>query len=65
MMEQQKSNRADGTWGRSTGKNEKILRSTSFSYAVRKLTHLGGGHRKIVYRHSEMAYIHRRQPEAA
>ena len=23
MMEQQKSNRADGTWGRSTGKNEK------------------------------------------
>ena len=23
MMEQQKSNRADGTWGRSTEKNEK------------------------------------------
>ena len=23
MMKQQKSNRADGTWGRSTGKNEK------------------------------------------
>ena len=35
------------------------------SYAVRKLTHLGGGHRKIVYRHREMAYIHRRQREAA
>ena len=28
---------------------------------VRKLTHLGGEHHKIVYRHSEMAYIHRRQ----
>ena len=34
----------------------KILRSMTFSYAVWKLTHLGGGHRKIVYRHSEMAY---------
>ena len=43
----------------------KILRSTTFSYAVRKLTHLGGGHRKIVQRHSEMAYINRRQREAA
>ena len=65
MMEQQKSNRADGAWGRSTGKNEKILRSTTFSYAVQKCTHLGGGHRKIVYRHSEMAYINRRRREAA
>ena len=43
----------------------KIHRSMTFLYAVRKLTHLGGGHRKIVYRHSEMAYIHRRQREAA
>ena len=51
--------------GKVNRKNEKILRSTSFSYAVRKLTHLGGGHHKIVYRHSEMAYIHRRQREAA
>ena len=58
MMEQQKSHRADGAWGRSTGKNEKYS-------DPRELTHLGGGHRKIVYRHSEMAYIHRRQREAA
>ena len=46
-------------------KEWKILRSTTFSYAVRKLTHLGGGHHKLVYRHSEMAYIHHRQREAA
>ena len=43
----------------------KILRFTTFSYAARKLTYLGGGHRKIVYRHSEMAYINHRQREAA
>ena len=51
--------------GKANREEWKILRSTTFSYAVRKLTHLGGGHRKIVYRHSQIAYIHRRQREAA
>ena len=29
MMGQQKSNRADGTWGRSRGKNEKLCTDTA------------------------------------
>ena len=66
-MEQQKSNGADGSWGRSTGKNEKYSDPRLFHTLIRgsEIDTLGGGHRYIMYIHSEMAYILRRQREAA